>query len=146
MKKPRVEDFDPNAAPPLGSPIDDYPTIEKPTSVMVPEKSSISDPVAPLKRSQQQHPTLSSAPSEDTPNHNSPPSPIRTNEPTNLRSFERSNERMKIRHTFDIFADQLISLREISLQRELTFGKRTLLGDLVQEALDLFITKERNKE
>lgn len=72
-----------------------------------------------------------------------------TTEETKKRTFHRINERTnvrnKIRHTFDIFQDQLHSLREISLSRELTFGKRVLIGDLVQEALDMFITKERNK-
>lgn len=69
-----------------------------------------------------------------------------TNEKTVKRTDERLNERTKIRHTFDILADQLLSLREIALEREKLFGSRVLIGDLVQEALDMFITKERNKE
>src|SRR5438045_2310870 len=32
MKKPRIEDFDPNTVPSLGSPLDGYPSIEKPSS------------------------------------------------------------------------------------------------------------------
>jgi hypothetical protein len=43
--------------------------------------------------------------------------------------------RQRVRHSFDIFADQLFSLRSIALTREQTFGKRVLLGDLVQQAL-----------
>ncbi len=70
----------------------------------------------------------------------------RTNEPTMKRTNERLTERTKIRHTFDILADQLFSLREIALEREKSVRKRVLIGDLVQEALDIFITKERNKE
>jgi hypothetical protein len=69
-----------------------------------------------------------------------------TNETTMKRINERLNVRKKIRHTFDIYDDQLLSLREISINREKVFGDRVLLGDLVQEALDMFITKERNKE
>ena len=69
-----------------------------------------------------------------------------TEERTMKRTDERCNERTKIRHTFDILADQLLSLREIALEREKVFGSRVLIGDLVQEALDMFITKERNKE
>ncbi len=65
----------------------------------------------------------------------------RGNEQTNVRT----NERTKIRHTFDIYKDQLRSLRGISLERETATGKRILLGDLMQEALDLFIEKERTK-
>jgi hypothetical protein len=55
MKKPRVEDFDPNAVPALGSPIDDYPTIERPKvgirPTQTPEKHPVSAPVLPLKTS-----------------------------------------------------------------------------------------------
>jgi hypothetical protein len=36
MKKPRVEDFDPNAIPELGSPLDNYPQIERPTATIRP--------------------------------------------------------------------------------------------------------------
>ncbi len=68
------------------------------------------------------------------------------NEVTNVRTNERSIKRAKIRHTFDIYEDQLLSLKEIALVRQRTFGEKTLLGDLVQEALDTIITKERNKE
>ncbi len=72
--------------------------------------------------------------------------PERTNEVTFVPSNERSNERKKVRHTFDILGDQLLALREIVIEREKVFGERVLLGELVQEALDMFITKERNKE
>jgi hypothetical protein len=68
-----------------------------------------------------------------------------TNEVTNERTSERLKVRNRIRHTFDIFADQLMSLRELSIEQEKTFGERVLLGDLVQQALDLFISKQRNK-
>ena len=76
------------------------------------------------------------------------PKPItqQTNVPTNAETNERLFERRKIRHTFDIFEDQLLSLKEITLSRQKRFGKRELLGDLVQQALDMFITKERNNE
>lgn len=68
-----------------------------------------------------------------------------TIEPTNERLIQRSTVRKKIRHTFDIFADQLMSLRELSIEQEKTFGDRVLLGDLAQQALDQFISKQRNK-
>ena len=70
----------------------------------------------------------------------------RITERTVHRSAERTSVRRKIRHTFDIYHDQLLSLRELALNREVLFGERVLLGDLVQEALDMFITKERNNE
>jgi len=68
-----------------------------------------------------------------------------TNEITNERIYVKPNKRAKIRHTFDIFADQLLSLRQISIDQEKIFGERVLLGDLAQQALDMFITKEKNK-
>jgi hypothetical protein len=55
MKKPRVDDFVPTAVPPLGSPIDNYPRIEKPKPGIQPavpaEKHPVSAPVLPPKRS-----------------------------------------------------------------------------------------------
>jgi hypothetical protein len=78
------------------------------------------------------------------------PSLPTANEPLNEASIERRFEaalqRTKVRHTFDIFKDQLAALRKIQLEREGVFDKRYLLGDLVQEAFDMFITKQRNNE
>lgn len=70
----------------------------------------------------------------------------RSNERPVERSIEVTLQRTKVRHTFDIFKDQLSALRKIQLEREELFGKHYLLGDLAQEALDLFITKHRNNE
>ena len=70
-----------------------------------------------------------------------------TNEQNNETTNERTNvERVKIRHTFDIFKDQLMSFKKIQLERETTFGKRVRIGDLAQQALDMFITTENNKK
>lgn len=52
--------------------------------------------------------------------------------------------RQRVRHSFDIFADQLLSLRDIALRREHRLGGRVRLGDLVQEALDRFIAREES--
>ena len=70
---------------------------------------------------------------------------------TNVATNDRTNEttsaqRQKIRHTFDIFADQLVSLKEIQLGREKAWGRKCRIGDLAQEAFDMLITKERNNE
>lgn len=71
-----------------------------------------------------------------------------TKQGSNVRTNERYYDRNKIRHTFDIYEDQLLSLRSVSLERtnEDPRHQKVLLGDLVQEALDMFITKDRNKE
>jgi hypothetical protein len=70
----------------------------------------------------------------------------RSSEQTNKRTSERKNERMRVRHSFDIFQDQLLSLKEIAINRQKVDGERVLLGDLVQEALDKFIANERKNE
>jgi outer membrane biosynthesis protein TonB len=73
-----------------------------------------------------------------------------TNERTLERTKQRNNERLRtrkrIRHTFDIFEDQLFSLREIALDQEKYSGARVLLGELVQQAIDMLITKEKNSK
>jgi hypothetical protein len=95
-------------------------------------------------------PTPHTAPTEQTSPTPSPavqqPLNDGRSETTNVPTNERTFHRRKIRHTFDIFDDQLLSLKEIAIERQKVFGERVLLGDLVQEALDLFISKERNKE
>src|SRR3712207_5628212 len=82
-------------------------------------------------------PPTTGTPAQTTPTANEPPTE-RTNEP--------SSQRRKVRHTFDIFDDQLLSLKEITIERQRTGGNRVLLGDLVQEALDRFITNARNQQ
>jgi hypothetical protein len=156
MKKPRLEDFDPNAAPLLGSPIDDYPPIEKPNRGVLAsgpqENSSVSAPVPPPERPEQRQPTIDATEPINPPSHEAQMSSSqsqlkeRTKELSFERTEERKNERKKIHHSFDIFNDQLMSLKELVLVRERAFGRRVKLSELVQEALDMFITKERNKE
>lgn len=105
------------------------------------------------------HPSF--PPANPTSERNNERSNERTEKRTNVPSFETKNTRMdertniqnsrrvqirkKIRHSFDIFADQLISIRELALDQEKMFGERVLISDLVQQAIDMLITKERNK-
>jgi len=56
------------------------------------------------------------------------------NERTNVRE-----ERRVIRHSFDIYHDQLMQLGEIQMRRYRETGKKPKLGRLVQEALDHYI-------
>lgn len=79
----------------------------------------------------------------------SPPSATRqARERSNERMTVRTNERTKIRHTFDIFQDQLQSLAEIQAARFKEAGRKPKMGDLVQEALDAYIEQinERSNE
>jgi hypothetical protein len=58
------------------------------------------------------------------------------------RVRERSKERKKIHHSFDIFDDQLMSLRELVINREKKMRKRVRISELVQEALDDLFAKQ----
>lgn len=122
-------------------------------------------PVAPIDRA----PSLSDleSPSE------------RTNERTNVATFERTKqrttgrsdeppgerdtadragdldgidaERARVRHSFDVYRDQLLALGDIQTARHRRTGRKPKLGELVQEALDAYIaqharTNERTNE
>lgn len=69
----------------------------------------------------------------------------RTNEPTLERSNERTEQRIKIRHTFDIFKDQLVSLHSLQLKTIQEKNYKPKLGDMIQEALDAYIQKKLNE-
>ena len=58
---------------------------------------------------------------------------------SNERSNERTFERARVRHSFDIYRDQLVSLGDVQMTRHRQTGRKPKLGDLVQEALDDFI-------
>ncbi len=68
------------------------------------------------------------------------------------RTNERTNERTRVRHSFDVGHDQLLVLSAIQAQIFGATGKKPKLGDLVQDALDLYIahhngrTNERTNE
>lgn len=64
------------------------------------------------------------------------------NEETNERNNERTNEqgeRRVIRHSFDIYHDQLMHMGDIQMRLYRETGKKPKLGRLVQEALDQYI-------
>ena len=79
---------------------------------------------------------------------------INKNEQTNVRTTQRTKERTdtprkkvkrqrrKIRHSFDIYQDQLVSLQVLQLEAFKQGRKKPRLGDMVQKALDLYIRKK----
>jgi hypothetical protein len=75
----------------------------------------------------------------------------RTFERPNERSNERLNERPhkqkreKIRHTFDIYRDQLVALQMIQLEKFQAGKKKPKLGKMVAEGIDLFIRQHASK-
>lgn len=74
-------------------------------------------------------------------------SSTRERRPVTVRSTvstnERTNERTRVRHSFDIWQDQLMALAEIQTQIFNRTGRKPKLGDLVQEALDAYVAKQR---
>ena len=64
---------------------------------------------------------------------------------TNVSTNERTTERNRVRHSFDVWQDQLLGLSEIQAERFSRSGRKPKLGDLVQEALDAYIAKERKR-
>lgn len=68
------------------------------------------------------------------------------------RTVERSNERLfkpkreKIRHTFDIYKDQLMSLQIIQLEKVQAGKKKPKLGKMVSEGIDLFLKQAASKK
>jgi hypothetical protein len=62
-----------------------------------------------------------------------------------VRPFVRTDERIQRRHSFDVWQDQLIALTEIQTQMFHNTGRKPKLGELVQEALDDYIAKQRTQ-
>ena len=84
------------------------------------------------------------------------PSNVRKNEPTKKRSNVRSQDtthyvihisdrRDKLRRSFDIFKDQQTALEKLQLAAVDAGHKKPKLGDMVQEAIDLYVEKWAKK-
>ena len=68
----------------------------------------------------------------------------RTNEGTPERTFKQKRE--KIRHTFDIYKDQLIALQVIQLERVQAGKKKPKLGRMVADGIDLYLKQAALKK
>jgi hypothetical protein len=116
MRRPRVEDYDPNATlPELASPIDDMPVIGKP-----PQKSNgvspTSFPEKPVIQ-EEQHKQAK---------------PERANARTPVR---QNGKRIITRNAFEIYEDQMDALRKLSLEEKMN-GKLGSMSAMVREAID----------
>lgn len=69
----------------------------------------------------------------------------RTDERTNVRPNQRPATRIRVRHSFDIWQDQLLSLTEIQASSFGKTGRKPKVGELVQEALDAYIAKHNDR-
>jgi len=72
---------------------------------------------------------------------------VRTSERLNTAPVNRTSERTNgrpqrrslIRHTFDIYQDQLTALRKLQLEALTLDGSKLALGEMVREALDAYL-------
>ena len=119
MKKPRIEDFDPNTAPPLGSPFDGLPAIER-SGPAVATSGGVAIPPAPQR------------PEPATPQYRPP--------------YARTPVRRTItRYAFELFQDQIETLRRYSLEEKL-LGEKGSMSEMVREAIDAYLAKRNRTE
>ncbi len=85
---------------------------------------------------------------QDEDNQDQKRSNERTFEPPNERLNERTikQKREKIRHTFDIYKDQLIDLQRIQWEKVQAGKKKPKLGRMVAEGIDLYIKQQASKK
>jgi hypothetical protein len=123
MKTPRVKDFDPNAdIPALKSPLEGMPTIDKP-----------------------RRPSSQDSPVQEAERPNSQPSqaiPERVNARTPERPF---GKRIITRNSFEIYEDQMESLRKLSFQEKME-GKLGSMSQMMREAIDDDLKKRSSTE
>ena len=148
MKKPRVEDFDPTAAPTLGSPLEGMPAIQSQTNTETSLQRPVSAPVMPIENSASDQPPIptsspiapASMPSTQDPIR----SPDRPDARTEARPYVGTPARRSIsRCAFEFFQDQVQTLRKFSLEEKLR-GEQGSMSEMVREALDMYIAK-RNR-
>ncbi len=122
MRRPRIEDYDPNAKlPELASPIDGMPVIGKPpqSSNGVSPTSLPEKPVIQEEQANQAKPVRASA-----------RTPVRPN-----------GKRIITRNAFEIYEDQMNSLRKLSLEEKMN-GKPGSMSAMVREAIDVYLEKK----
>jgi hypothetical protein len=118
MKTPRVTDFDPDAkVPTLKSPLEGMPAIGKPPRPL-PQDSPI-----------QEAERLSIQPSQAIPERVNARTPVRP-----------SGKRIITRNSFEIYEDQMESLRKLSFQEKME-GKLGSMSQMMREAIDDYLKK-----
>ena len=111
MKQPRTSDFDPNAKErELKSSMEDFPAIVKPPLPATNQSSTIVPPVLPVR-------------------------PVRDVLPATA-----GKRKIKSRHPFDIYEDQVEELKKLSLEDRMRGGAGSMSA-MVREAIDDYIAK-----
>jgi hypothetical protein len=121
MKQPRIEDFDPKAPKhTLKSPLEGMPAIETPSQITRQPENSTPKEVSPAI--------------QETSNGTQPYAPYgRT--PSTPRT---PTKRLIIRHPFEIYQDQLESLRHLSVEERKEGGTGSM-SKMVREAIDNYL-------
>lgn len=135
MKTPRVTDFDPNAPVlELGWPLDDLPVIERAQHAQLPfggpAASNVTTDDAMLPPKPAAIPPPPAVPTERDVRPRQPVPPVRPALPR--------RRPIKQRHPFDIYDDQLESLRRLALEERMRGGFGSMSA-MVREALDAYI-------
>ena len=114
-------------------------------------KTAISPPSSAkdTKKNERTNETISERTNERT-NENNSPLEKKTGDNEqfsgNFYTVEVPLERSKIRHSFDIFEDQKTSLNKIQMAiMDSGQKKKPVLGDMIQEAVDLYIQQQAKK-
>jgi hypothetical protein len=126
MRRPRIEDYDPNAKlPELASPIDGMPVIGKP-----PQKVKDASPTPLPEKLVIQEEQANQA------------KPERANARTPVRP---NGKRIITRNAFEIYEDQMDRLRKLSLEEKMN-GKLGSMSAMVRDAIDSYLqTKSAGK-
>src|SRR5579859_6976796 len=113
MKQPRTSDFDPTAKErELKSSMQDFPTIEQPGQIQIRPADHLEETLPPVRGVR------------DVP-------------------FATSSRRkIKSRHPFDIYEDQVEELKRLSLEDRMRGGSGSMSA-MVREAIDDYIAKVR---
>jgi hypothetical protein len=122
MRRPRIEDYDPNAKlPELASSLDGMPVIGKP-----PQKIKDASPTSlPEKLVIQEEQAKQAKP-----------------ERANARTPVRPNgKRIITRNAFEIYEDQMDTLRKLSLEEKMN-GKLGSMSAMVRDAIDSYLQKK----
>jgi hypothetical protein len=124
------------ATPPPDEPLN--PVTEKEVAP-APENLPISDPVLPVEPPQP-------ARSASSPFYPASPEPVRPYGSTSGRTDERTSGRRTItRYAFEFFRDQIETLKQLSLEEKMR-GEKGSMSEMIREAVDMYITKRRNRD
>jgi hypothetical protein len=134
MKNPRIEDFDPHAKiRPLGTPLDGMPAIQAQPRSTKPGENSEGKIVAPIPSPTENHQEPNQQKSKE---ENNPYAP-------SVRTPRTGSRRTILRHPFELYQDQIESLRELSVEERKQGGTGSM-SKMVREALDAYIDKRKN--